>query len=91
MDRNKVTIIGIYKYKKIQHQIFFKNFARKADRGLGPKCVPQLFLGSLLRTRFFFRNHSNGPRSLCESLRCLVSLSLLKWQKTRGKSLPNPA
>ena len=31
----------------------------------------------------FFPEPSNGPRGLCESLRCLVSLSLLKWRKSR--------
>ena len=49
-------------------------FAILETRGeLEPKRVPQLFLGSLLRTRrsaigqIFFHVLSNSPRSLCES------------------------
>ena len=36
-------------------------------RELEPKCVPQLFLGSLLWTHRSAIGHSNSPRSLCES------------------------
>ena len=55
-------------------------------RELEPNCIPQLFLGWLLGTRwsaighFFFTVPSDTPRSLCESYLGPVFLLFLKWR-----------
>ena len=52
----------------------------ETKRELGPKCVPQLFLGSLIGTRLpiFVPVSSNSHRSLCKSQLGPVSFSFLK-------------
>ena len=87
MDRNKVRSIGIYKYKVLKNTTS-KYFCSKSGEGTGAEMSPAIVSGiatadALVSYWPFFPNHSNGPRSLCEPLRCLVSFSLLKWQKPR--------
>ena len=54
-------------------------------RNLEPKCVPQLFLGSLLGTRRspigqFSPVPGESPRGLCEGELGPVSFSIQKWR-----------
>ena len=86
MDRNNVRIRVIYKYKVLKNTTS-KYFCSKSGEGTGAEMCPAMVSGVVTGTRWssighFFRDHSNGPRSLCESLRSLVFLSLLKWRKT---------
>ena len=55
-----------------------------------PKCIPPLFLGSLLGMhrpaigQFLSPVPSNSPRSLCESQLSPVSFLFLKWRIKEG-------
>ena len=62
-------------------------------RELEPKCVPQLFLGSLPRPRLstighFFSKKSNSPRSLCANLLGPVSFSFLVTNEKLAQTQP---
>ena len=86
MDRNNVRIRVIYKYKVLKNTTS-KYFCSKSGEGTGAEMCPAMVSGVVTEDALviywpFFRDHSNGPRSLCESLRSLVFLSLLKWRKT---------